>query len=237
MNVLKIFNEYEIKARYFPAMLISIPFLLSFGMLKGTAWVPLIESTKIFPIAEYAGFSVILVFFLVQVQRFIAKFFLEKRIFDKEELFPTTQMLLWQDNRLSKEMKVKIRKKIFDDFDISLYSEKKESKNLKEARRLIKDIIPLIRQKIEKGRLVHQHNIQYGFARNLLAGTLIAIPVSLFNIYLSLKSNATFGLIISIIIVVFCFVFFLARKPILKNLAENYAEFLLREYCYIGGKK
>lgn len=230
MNIPKSFSEYEIKARYIPAILTAIPLILITSTQKEEVWLPLIKTSRWFLVVENISLSILIVFFLMQFLRFIAKFIFEKKIFKDGDLFPTTQMLLWDDHKLSQKMKKNIRNKVLADFNINLCNEEEEKADKQEAVREIKDAVSLIRQKIKKGHLTLQHNIEYGFARNLIAGTLIALPISLFNIYIFFKIHSMIGIIISILIAVLFFFIILFSKRILSLLAEKYAKQLFTEY-------
>jgi len=232
MNIPKSLNEYEVKARYIPAILAAIPLILLTSTQKEDVWLPLLKTARWFLVVENISLSVIIIFFLMQVQRFIAKFIFKRNIFKTGYLFPTTQMLLWTDQRLSGELKTKIRESVLSDFKISLYSEDEERNDYQEAVKLIKEAVSLIRNKVNDGRLTLQHNIQFGFARNLIAGTLFALPISLVNIYVFSKEHSMVGIIISTFIAVLCVILILFNKKILSLLAENYANVLFTEYLY-----
>ena len=60
------------------------------------------------------------------------------------------------------------------DFDITLLPEDQEKEKEEEARKKIVEAMSLIRAKVKDGRLLLQHNIEYGFVRNLIGGNEIA---------------------------------------------------------------
>jgi len=90
----------------------------------------------------------------------------------------------------------------------------------------------LIRQKVKDGRLLLNHNIEYGFARNLVGGSIIGFAMSLFDIfYFCDKSNVLFY--ISIVLTMLFLSIFLLRKILMHNLGNQYAKRLFQEYLQL----
>ena len=228
---LQIFDEYEIKARYIPAILSAIPLIMLTSYAKEEILLNLFKSAHWFLIVENVTLSFIIIVFIINIQRFIAKYFFEDRIFEKGLKFPTTEMLLWIDERLSKEYKMKIHNKIKNDFNLKLSNEMEEKDDILEAKKKAKDSVSLIRIKVGKGVHTHQYNIQYGFIRNFIAGTLLSLPIALFNIYLfTYQIPVDYGVYISIFISILDIVFIVFNKIFLKKLGVYYARVLFSEY-------
>lgn len=228
---MKSFDEYEIKARYIPAIISSIPLIMLTSYAKEEILLNLFKTAKWFLVVENISLSFITIIFIINVQRFLAKYLFEDRIFEKGLNFPTTKMLLWNDDRLSKEYKLKIRGKIKIDFDLKLSDKNKEKKDLIEAKKEAKDAVALIRTKVGKGMHTHQHNIQYGFIRNFIAGTFLSLPVSIFNIYLfTYIIPVNYGIYISIFLSILDIIFISFSKKILINLGTYYANILFSEF-------
>jgi len=228
---LKSLDEYEIKARYIPAILSSIPLIMLTSYAKEEILLNLFKTVEWFLIVENVTLSLVIIIFIINVQRFIAKYLFEDRIFEKGLNFPTTQMLLWNDDKLSKEFKLRIHNKIKIDFDLKLSDETEEKDKLEEAKKKAKDAVSLIRIKVGKGIHTHQHNIQYGFIRNFIAGTLLSLPVALFNIYLfTYEIPVSYGIYISIFIAILDFAFLIFNKLFLNKLGTYYANVLFSEY-------
>lgn len=236
MKFFKIFSNYELKAQYFPAVITLIPTLVTIFNLKKSSWFYISQSTSSIIFAENLGLSFVALFMFMQIQRFLAKYYIEKKIFADGTLLPTTQMLLYSDGRLSKDFKIKIRKKILVDFNFALLGEDMEKQDIGEAIRLIIEAVALIRRKINDGKLSINYNIQYGFFRNLIAGFFIAFPLSLISTVICIIVPSNTGLVISSLTALFFVVLFFVRKVILTNLAEIYAKNLFTEYISLGGK-
>jgi hypothetical protein len=166
----------------------------------------------------------------MQLSRFMSKRFLQDNFFQNELHFPTTEYLLYSNNKYSVDYKKKIRSKIKDDFNIDLSSRREETINENEARKKINEAVGLIREKVRNGRLLLQHNIEYGFIRNLIGGLVIAIPFSLFDFFFFTLQKNMIAIIISGIAFLIYFIFLTFGKTILKYYACNYADRLYYEY-------
>ena len=53
-----------------------------------------------------------------------------------------------------------------------------------ETKRRIRDAVGLIRSRVKDGHLLLQHNLEYGFIRNLFGGSILAFVVSVVSILL-----------------------------------------------------
>lgn len=224
------FTKYEIKARLFPAFLSIFPLILFshfYLYQKIPQFIDSIILTKVF-----SDISIIVIFLyaVMQLSRFISKKFLQDNFFKNELYFPTTEYLLHSDNKYSQEHKEKIREKITNDFGIALLGRKEEEIDQNEARKKINEAVGLIRSKVKNGRLLLQHNIEYGYIRNLLGGLIIAIPFSLFDFFFFIFQNNLPAVIISAIAFLIYFAILMSGKAILKYHAYNYADILYNEY-------
>jgi len=226
-----ILDEYEIKARYIPAILNSLPLIMLVSLAKKDILFSLFSASSLFLIVENISFSAVFIIFLIHIQGFIAKYLFEEIIFDRENKFPTTIMLLWRDKRLSNQYKIQIHKKIAMDFQLSLLSPENEKKSINEAIKLVKDAVSLIRRNVGKGTLTFQHNIEYGFMRNFFAGTIFSIPIAILNIIIfNLWVINIYGTVISTIALLVYTISLLFSRPVLKKIAENYANMLFSDF-------
>lgn len=236
MKIAKIFDKYELRAQYFPAILASTPAFIVIFILKKKSWFPSPHSGMSLTLMENFGLSIVGFFFLMQLQRFLAKYCLEKKLFGDTTKLPTAQILLFHDGTFSREMKVNIRKKVLLDFNIDLPGEEREKVDKQETGRLINEAVALIRTMVKDGRQCINYNIQYGFFRNLIAGFFIALPLSLFSMTVCIIYPSNIGMALSLFIAISFTVLFLARKVILTNLAGTYAKNLFIEYLSLGDK-
>lgn len=224
------FDKYNRTARIFPSVIILIPFLLftiycDIDYLKNV-----FDNLVKVRIIGGITISIGLLYLLIQVNRFFGKFIFEKSMFKNELEMPTTNFLLFKDSEFSKEYKAKIRKQIKADFEIELSNESEEYKDSENARKRIVEAVGLVRQKMRNGRLLLQHNIEYGFARNLIGGSIIGVVMSVFDIVYFHINNNEILVVVSIVLTIFFVFLLLVHRPIIKHLGNQYAKRLFQEY-------
>lgn len=224
--------KYSLKARYFPAIISILPvvvfnyFYLSpyiAGLFKEFENISLIVSNISIP--------VIALYLVVQINRFTSKELFEKRIFKDELHMPTTNLMLFSTNFLTDDLKTNLREKIKSDFHIKLFNKAEEIENENLARKKIVEAMSQIRLKVKNGKLVLQHNIEYGFARNLLGGSVLGSLFSAWDlIFFDSIHHDGFAFKVSAVMVVAFALILLFNKPILEFFGYNYAKVLINEY-------
>ena len=224
-------DEYEIKASLIPAVFTSVPFLLFHLFYLNNLFNHLfVDFVNISKYITGISLPIIFIFCSMQLNRFIGKIIFENNIFNNENDFPTTQFLLLTNNEFSKDYKKKIRDKITSDFKIKLLNKNDEVNNFLEAKKIIIEVVGLIRNKVKKGRLLFIHNIQYGFFRNLIGGSIIAFLISLFNIFIGIIYSDNKFLFYSIVCLVIYSLPIYTSKFTIKTLGKLYAKRLFREF-------
>ena len=225
------FDQYYLYARIFPALLTAIPLILFHHFyinndLSGflhTVW-------SVHWIAEIT-MPLVFILFLVFVSRSISKMIIENKRYGGETKMPTTNFLLFENDFYSNEYKSKIQKRISDDFGIKLLSRNEESGNMPEARKRIVEAVSHIRERVKGGRLLLQHNMEYGFFRNLVGGSCLAFICSIFCtffFYFFYPSPVAFSL--SLIGTVIYGSILLLHGKILDWFGGMYAKRLFQEY-------
>ena len=235
---MKMLDEYEIKARYVPAVITALPIIIFTSFVKKETWLDLFANSKWVLPVENISLSVISFFFLMWMQRAIGKHVFERYVFKSGVDFPTTTMLLFQDKFLSGDAKKKIRKKIKADFDITLLNEQQERADSDEAKKTIRDAVARVCPLVGKGIHTFQYNCFYGMIRNLIAGSIWALLVSIINAVIFGKENLI-GMGVCIVMALFFLAVLCLHKPILRHHAKEYAKCLFAEYQSInkGDKK
>lgn len=219
------------KARIYPAIISILPVLLLFNF-----WLHNLSTNSILydvatKIISNITISAVLVYFLSQLNRFISKELFEKKLFKNEYDFPTTTLLLSSSSELSTDYKNKLRTAIYDDYKINLLDEELEKNNLPEYQRKIIEAVGLIRSKIKDGNLLLQHNIEYGFVRNLIGGSFLGLCFSMLDIIFFLKINYNLiMLLLSASLFLFYTIVLLSNKFVLGKYGMNYTKILYREY-------
>jgi len=174
-------NNYYLKARLFPTVLTSVPAIVLYNKFIATLYHDKLENIySALPIVTDVILSSAIVFLLVQINRFLSKEIFQKLYFKDEINMPTTNLLLKSNNELETSIKQKIEDKIKNKFDISLLTATEESTEELRARKLIATTVSQIRNVLRGNKLLLQHNIEYGFFRNLIGGSFLAFVISLF---------------------------------------------------------
>lgn len=183
---MKSFNVYYWRARLLPTVLTAIPmFLFYWFYIKPKIPFDIFEIVYL-NFFGHMSVNAALVFVLIQINRFVAKEVFQKFYFKDYLKMPTTELLLFSSSTITKEMKESVREKIKKDFNINLYTEEKEKNYPSEARKQISLAVSQIRILLRGNKALYQHNIEYGFVRNLLGGCLIALVVSVIGLFLAL---------------------------------------------------
>ena len=218
----KFFNEYNLKARAFPALISALPILL----FKHYVADKYFSLSLLLIISGDVSILIVVIYLMIQVNRFISKMF-----FEKKSDFYSDQALLPSNNFLSNEYKKNIAKKIHQDFKLYLPTLADEKTDIRNAKLRIREIVQLIVGKIKDGNLLLQHNIEYGFTRNLIGGSTIALLISMMNVILSkTKFPNEVYFLVSLLSSFLFFGLLIFHKTILKHYSEEYMHILFREY-------
>jgi len=172
-------NTYYFKARLFPTVLTSIPAIILYNRFVSSLYHEKLENIfSVLPTITDIILSSAIVFLLVQVNRFLSKEIFQKLYFKDEINMPTTNLLLKSNTELEASIKQKIEDKIKNKFGIILLSGTDESADVLRARKLIATAVSQIRNVLRDNSLLLQHNIEYGFFRNLIGGSFLAFVIS-----------------------------------------------------------
>jgi hypothetical protein len=216
------FNEYNLKARVFPALITAIPLFL----IKHYV----INQFFLFSLTQVmfgdVSILIVLVFLFSQINRVISK-----NLFEVKTDFPTDKALLPSSTTLSQQYRKNLSEKIKKDFNLTLPELREENENEQEIKVRIREIVKSIVNKVKDGHLLLQHNIEYGFFRNLLGGSVVASVVSFVNIiifYFLFKNQIV--AITSIVLFLMYLSVVIFHKKVLKQYSEEYTQVLFREY-------
>lgn len=224
-------DKYNINAIYIPAIFLMIPIVFVIEVLR-------IDTDKIIKTMgtityEFDGVTItagiVSWIFFFKVIRYIGKHFVENRIFENGNRFPTTLYLTKDSNELSNAIKAKIFQHLESDFKLELSH--LDQLNAEEELKEINSLVGSIRRKVKDGTLTLKRNIDYGQARNFIGGLFIALPITLLcNIYCIYYSQygiieyTLFGIsLVFILILMF-------HVSIIKKFADEYARMLFDDY-------
>lgn len=226
-----VINEYYIKGRLMPAIISSIPILsfYYFGLSKNLGdYVSFLGNYK------WAGditISIALIYLLIQINRFISKELFQKIYFKEESEMPTTNFLLYGDGTLAKSVKNQIREKIKFVFGTDLLNESEEKQNISEAKKTIIGAVSQIRNSTRDNSMILQHNIEYGFVRNLIGGCVLAVIVSAIGLFYFYKvAPNKLSLNLNIFFIILYLLPILFSKRIIGRYGLNYAKVLFEQF-------
>lgn len=238
MSKIKPWDEYEIKARYIPTFLSSVPLVHFLLLFLGQHFWQNFNTGISWMLIANIGLSSIVMLALVQIQCGFSKHWVEEPVFGKGGInFPTTDMLLISTTLISAERKEQIRNKITQLLGCTFSTIDEERNNPTNARLQVRDAVNRVRTVVGKGSMTLQYNIRYGFFRNFIGGIIWSCTGSLgcallYGIDNNWKPMAFFSVFFILHILVFSF-----KKAILNKISFTYADYLFNDFLdYKGGK-
>ena len=172
-------DRYYLLARLIPALLTSIPALILYHALLMPKLEVLFSHMQLLTQGTGISFSIALVFLWVQLSKLTGRSIFQKLIFQDELQMPTTNFLLYTNTFFTPETKRKIRQKVEDHYQLRLYDFKKERQQELNARKQICLAVSQIREELRQNKMLLRHNIDYGFFKSLISGSLLASGLSL----------------------------------------------------------
>ena len=227
-------NTYYLKARLFPTVLTSIPVLILYNRFVASLYHDKLENIyPALPTITDVIFSGAIIFLLVQINRFLSKEIFQRLYFKDEINMPTTILLLKSNSELETSIKQKIEDKIKNKFDIALLSLNEESADETRARKLISITVSQIRNVLRENSLLLQHNIEYGFFRNLIGGSFLAFLISLIILIYSHCTGDIATRNLSFILTTMYFLPIILSKVIINRYGKYYAKILYEQFLTI----
>ncbi|MCF7864947.1 MAG: hypothetical protein K9M11_00375 [Candidatus Pacebacteria bacterium] len=225
------FNKYNLVARVYPAVLCSLPILVLNYFLLESYLGNFFTTVEGYKLAGGVTLSVVLVYFFAHVGRFVGKEVFEKIHFRDEVDMPTTRVFMHSDKTYTSEQKAILYSKVSSEFGITLCTIQEEIDNEERARRLIVDCALLIRGRVKDGRLLLQHNIEYGFARNLLGGATVAVFISVVNLLLfGYFVPEPVAYYLSLTLAFMYMLVMMVGRRVIDRYGYRYAKILIQEY-------
>jgi type III secretory pathway component EscS len=174
-------NPYKRNAVVIPAILILLPFAVLHYYYLDSKIQGIAHLFDILKTLSRVALPLAFLLLITNTARLIGKGYFEKRYFKDSLYMPTSTLLLYSDQTLSKAYKQKIRARIKEMFAIRLLSEADEEIDELEARRTIADAVGYIRNRVKDGYMLLKYNIFYGFWRNLVGGSVIGLFICIIN--------------------------------------------------------
>jgi hypothetical protein len=203
---------YESKARLYPVIIsMIIPFILILNLSnKVLSIYNKIENDwnwliSIIPASLITG---ALIYSVKLLARSTSKALFQFPLFkENESKMPSTNILLWKDENLSKQNKILIREKIHNEIGLKLLNEEEEFANEQEARLLVADAVKQMRERTRDNLILFNYNCNYGFIRNFMGANiwslLIVTTIGITNCFYSYVNWNLFFISLSLIVISF----------------------------------
>lgn len=218
-------DKYNRVARIYPTIISIIPLTIFVdSLIENLPWDDAINFS-LFRILGDASLSIVALYFISQLNRFIGKECFEKLIFKDELLMSTTNLLVPSDTTFSSKYKLQIIAQISMDFNLQI----NKSTDEEQMRKEIKDVVGLIRSRVKDGHLLLQHNREYGFIRNLIGGSIIGLLFSLINV-VNYYGSGELLLLINISFSALFLLLIIGSNWLIKRFGMLYAKRLYQEY-------
>jgi hypothetical protein len=238
-----VFDKYERVARVYPALILTSP-----AIVAAATTMPTLPSQTITNHAITAAVLLALLYALTHVVRAAGRK-IEKSLWDSWGGPPSTRMMLWSNGMMSDQWKENAHAIVASALSLSLHSKKKEAHNLDDAKKLIADAFAHVKTvlDLEKPDGKHQvHNIEYGFARNLLGasfpiGVVVCVLAAVWcAAFLLIEPPSWIPVVGALVCAVLGILFWLAKRYWLPGLvkisADRYAEKAWTTFLEIKGK-
>ncbi|MBA9077081.1 hypothetical protein [Rufibacter quisquiliarum] len=185
---------------------------------------------EVLPIITNFGLSAAVIFLSTQINRVVSKEIFEHLFFNDELKMPTTEYLLWINDYLDTQIKEALHKKIKEKLGIELLSELDERSNEHRARKINATAVSQIRNKLRDNPLLFQHNIEYGFFRNLIGGSFLATFISIFITVYSYFKGIELLFATGIILLLVYLIPIILSKFFIKRYGNYYSKILFEQY-------
>ncbi|MCF8419419.1 MAG: hypothetical protein K9G63_11080 [Melioribacteraceae bacterium] len=234
MNFQNYFDEYERRARIYPALILLLPLILEIYIIFP-------QILRLEGIAGGVVLYVALASFFASIVRKKGKD-KQKQLWDELGAKPTTILLRRNDKTISKETKLRYYKKIQELIpDLTLPNEEEEKLNPKQADEKYNSAIDYLLEYTRDTKnysLVFKENILYGFARNLwgikIESIILIIVTLIVSIIILLLPQNEINDSLSIIIIsmfeillLFFWIFYVNKQLVIMS-GNNYGIALLR---------
>ena len=224
-------KNYYVYARLFPTVLTSIPMIVFYA----TVIHPIIEQNlavvwEYLPMLTDVSINAAFIFLLVMVNRYLSKIIFQKRYFEDELKMPTTEWLLPSSTIIDRSTRTRLYALIQKDLNIDLQKDLKSLPNENDKRKHIAQIVGVIRDGLRDNAMLLQHNIEYGFFRNLIGGSVLAvifsagiIAIAIYSCDKGLVCTGSVMLVLYLLPIVF-------SKKIIDAHGKNYASVFYKAY-------
>ena len=224
-------QNYYLYARLFPTILTAIPMIVFYANVIH----PIVERNlsvvwEYLPMLTDVSINAAFIFLLVMVNRYLSKVIFQRCYFEDELRMPTTEWLLPKSTICDKSTRTRLYELILKDLNIDLQKDLKSLPDEKEKRKHIVQVVGIIRNGLRGNAMLLHKNIEYGFFRNLIGGSLLAVLFSIGIIVVAICANDNGLLWTGIVMIVLYLLPIVLSKRIIRAHGENYASVFYKEY-------
>ena len=224
-------DTYSLHSRVLPAIIAAMPFFILLYFLTGiSAFADMFAYLGTLKFYGGLSLSIVFLYAFAMLARITSKAF-ESAYFKRKSGFPTTYLMLYENQQYSDSYKQKYRDKVKHHFDLDLIGKQEEAGNRSEAIKRLEEAVKHVILHVGNGQLVLKHNMWYGFYRNLaggsIYGTLLCIISAVLGVYI--LRNATLVSLSSVLLVIYVPVLLLNKWMIVRS-GEDYAKQLIAEF-------
>jgi hypothetical protein len=215
---------YFIYARLIPAIIVSLPFwFLLYGLNQIPQVANVFSSIQGMKFVGNITISVVFQYGWAMLVREVGKHY-EEKYFERQLRFPSVYFLMRPSDTFSEEFKQKIRDKTQAEFGLML------PKGVPGDEKLASDIAKLILEKVRYTKEVNRHNTWYGFYRNLFAGGILGLLLSIAMIIVGVIKHQSYSIWIGTTFAgIYLVIFLLKRRVIVRN-GEQFARQMYYSY-------
>ncbi len=226
-------TKYYLNARLFPTLLTCVPLLVlaNFFLINNAS--QLVPLSMLFQVLINIGISGALVFLMVQINRLLAKEIFQRIYFQDELKMPTVNQLMGHDLTLEESIKSTIRGRIQQYYSIVLLEYENERDEELRARKLIATCLSQARNDLRDNSLLLQHNIEYGFIRNLIGGSLLAFIFSIGTVFYSITIESRPLQFTGVILALIYLIILLASRSLINYYGKAYAKIFFEQFLFL----
>lgn len=186
-------NKYLKIARFYPTIsamaipaVVATTMCVEAGSIPNTSWS---IAVKLLTFAPIAGIFVALGFWFTEIARFLSLIIMERTRFKSSgRNLPTTKILLGIVPGLSQSLRSKLSEKLFSECKIEL---PKIGSFDDESLTICINATGFMREKTRDNAILTQYNYDFGFCRNYIGGSVVAVFILLLLLFVALFYQIT----------------------------------------------
>ena len=189
-------NKYLKFARFYPTIsamaipaVVATTMCVETGSIPDTAWS---ITVKLLTFAPIAGIFIALGFWFTEIARFLSLIIMERTRFKSSgRNMPTTNILMGINPSISQSLRNKLSEKLFSECGIEL---PKVGSLDDESLYICINATGFMREKTRDNAILTQYNYDFGFCRNYVGGSVVAVIILILLLSLAIFYHLTLWL-------------------------------------------